>query len=310
MSSSTLAELLKLCSDFAKVEESQIAIESKNYENFFNVMPKWSVIAFRPSVAAFFTRPIPFKQIHVTMRAFNKSPWASVLIERKTTDDEPTFLSYFNYDNRRRNVFRVQKLKEKASQAFLDLRLQDATTDYAHGTVKNKNAVLQAGRNGDASQVVVTPSALLQTLNKVFNFDYDPCPVFPDSDAMKNEWGMMNYVNPPFKHTAAFCFRAIEMAKKKGAKSVVICPATVRSVWRYELHKTGCVHAVIFLRSGIKFDGYEKEMPLPMNLLLIGQPRAQSAQVPVFFWDPIENDKRLKPTTTHSNPPELTKIGW
>lgn len=310
MSSSTLGELLRLCSDFAKVDKDEIEIASKNYEHFFRVMPKWSVIAFRPSVAVFYTQTLPFKEIHVTMRAFNRSPWASVLIQRKETENDPTFLQYFDYDNRRRQTFRVQKLKEKASQAFVELRLQDATSEYAHGSAKNKNAVLQAGRNGNESQVVNTPASLLQTLNKVFKFDYDPCPVFPDKDAMKNDWGMMNYVNPPFKHTAAFCFRAIEQAKNKGAKTVVICPATIRSVWRYELHKTGCVHAVIFLRSGIKFDGYEKEMPLPLNLLLIGQPRKQDGKVPVFFWDPIKNDKRLKPSTFHSDPPDLTKIGW
>ena len=119
----------------------------------------------------------------------------------------------------------------------------------------------------------------------------------------------MNYCNPPFKHAAAFCFRAVEIAKKTGSKTIIICPATVRSVWRYELHKTGAVHGVIFLRSGIKFEGYEKEMPMPLNLLLIGTPKKLD-EVPVFFWDVLDNENRLKPSTENSRAPNLSCIGW
>lgn len=307
MSSCTQSELLEFCRKIAG--ESDIAVFSTYSVEVLKDPRRWCIVGFRPCVSRYFTFPVPFKRIIVTMKAFNKSPWASCLMEKKASPSEPTTLSYAEYVNENRHTFRVEKLKARASRAFVEMRNRAATADYNHGLMKNNNAVLQAGRNGDETQVVVTPSALLEELNKVFNFDFDPCPVFPDQDAMVSDWGMMNYVNPPFRHTAAFCFRAVEMAKNKDAKTVVICPATMRSVWRYELHKTGAVHAYVFLRSGIKFDGYSKEMPLPLNLILIGKPRKQK-EVPCFFWDVTDKETRLKPSIYNKDAPNLETIGW
>lgn len=310
MSSCTQLELLEACSKVSGAAVEDIAVFSTYNEELLQDSRKWCVVGFRPCVSKYFTSPVPFGRIRVAMKAFDKSPWASCLMERKQHPAEDTTLSYIDYENKNRQMFRIQKLKDRASQAFVGMRHRAATSHYEHGTAKNNNAVLQASRNGDATQVVTTPSSLLETLNNLFNFDCDPCPIKPQDDAMTTEWGMMNFVNPPFKHTAAFCFRAVEMAVKKDAKTVVICPATIRSVWRYELHKTGAVHAYVFLRSGIRFDGYTREMPLPMNLILIGTPRTQREEVPCFFWDATNTCRRRKPSVYNKDPPNLKAIGW
>ena len=43
-----------------------------------------------------------------------------------------------------------------------------------------------------------TPKALYQALDAEFHFDHDPCPVKPNIDGLENEWGQVNFVNPPY----------------------------------------------------------------------------------------------------------------
>ena len=43
-----------------------------------------------------------------------------------------------------------------------------------------------------------TPRALYQALDAEFCFDYDPCPVKPKIDGLENDWGNVNFVNPPY----------------------------------------------------------------------------------------------------------------
>ena len=170
---------LKFVLILPKLNQMKLLLKTKITRNFFRCMPRWAIISFRPSVSVFYTRTVPFKRIIVSVQAFNKSPWPSVLIQKKDVPDDKITLCYFEYENKNRQVFDPKKLKKKASQAFIDLREQEATTEYKHGKVKNHNAVLQAGRNGNATQVVKTPENLLKKLNEVFRFDFDPCPVFP-----------------------------------------------------------------------------------------------------------------------------------
>lgn len=43
-----------------------------------------------------------------------------------------------------------------------------------------------------------TPKWLYDTLDSVYNFDFDPCPLNYMIDAMDIEWGISNFVNPPY----------------------------------------------------------------------------------------------------------------
>lgn len=130
---------------------------------------------------------------------------------------------------------------------------------------------------------------------------------------MKSSWGKRSYVNPPFRHTGAFAWRAAEQANMYGNKTVIICPALVQAKWRTQLVLTGNVHAYVFLRSGIKFDGYEKKMPLPLSLILIGPKRSgEVRKVPVFFWDPCKTmcTRRLPSLEEDDLVARLNEIGW
>jgi len=73
----------------------------------------------------------------------------------------------------------------------------------------------------------ITPPELYEELNKEFHFDFDPCPYPRKIDGLNIEWGMMNYVNPPFRKKdgspTAFVRKAIE-EQKKGKNSVLTLP--------------------------------------------------------------------------------------
>jgi cyanophycin synthetase len=56
------------------------------------------------------------------------------------------------------------------------------------------------GNGVDGKHYWLTPSDLYAELNAEFRFDFDPCPypLPPGFDGLTCEWGMSNYVNPPF----------------------------------------------------------------------------------------------------------------
>src|SRR5215216_3034489 len=43
-----------------------------------------------------------------------------------------------------------------------------------------------------------TPRELYQALDAEFGFDFDPCPAKPVIDGLKETWGNINFVNPPY----------------------------------------------------------------------------------------------------------------
>lgn len=88
--------------------------------------------------------------------------------------------------------------------------------------------------NKDGKHYWLTPPELLNSLNNEFHFDFDPCP-FPlpeNFDGLSCEWGLSNYVNPPFgsiiqngkkKGPTAWARKAIE-ENKKGRSVVLVYP--------------------------------------------------------------------------------------
>lgn len=54
--------------------------------------------------------------------------------------------------------------------------------------------------NKDGKHYWLTPQEILNPLNNEFAFTYDPCPFpLPEGyDGLTSDWGVSNYVNPPF----------------------------------------------------------------------------------------------------------------
>lgn len=90
------------------------------------------------------------------------------------------------------------------------------------------------GNGADGKHYWLTPPELYAELNAEFDFDFDPCPYpLPEGfDGLTCEWGLRNYVNPPFgsiihhgkkKGPTAWMRKAIE-EQANGKLSVVVYP--------------------------------------------------------------------------------------
>ena len=72
-----------------------------------------------------------------------------------------------------------------------------------------------------------TPDYFLEELNKEFEFDFDPCPLFHSQDGLEIEWGERNFINPPYsqKLKEAFVKKAISESKK-GKLCIMLLPVS------------------------------------------------------------------------------------
>lgn len=90
------------------------------------------------------------------------------------------------------------------------------------------------GNGEDKKHYWLTPPELYEQLDLEFGFTHDPCPFpLPEGfDGLTQEWGLCNYVNPPFgsimhqgkkKGPTAWARKAIA-EKAKGKSTVLVYP--------------------------------------------------------------------------------------
>lgn len=103
-----------------------------------------------------------------------------------------------------------------------------------------------------------TPSYIYDELYKEFNFDFDPCPYQHDLnkwDGLKIEWGVRNFINPPYsrKLKDAFVKKAIEESKK-GKLCVMLLPVST-STQLFHRHILPNKKEIRFIEKRVKFCG-------------------------------------------------------
>ena len=115
-------------------------------------------------------------------------------------------------------------------------------------------------KNLNHSDNWATPKDFYDTLNKEFNFDFDPCPlcyeeITPEKDGLLVDWGWSNYVNPPYsrKLKEAFVIKAIEESKK-GKLCVILLPVSTSTKLFHE-HIQPNAKEIRFVKGRIKFLG-------------------------------------------------------
>lgn len=113
----------------------------------------------------------------------------------------------------------------------------------------------------------IIPPEIYDPLNKEFKFTFDPCPLNPDFDGLKVEWGISNWVNPPFwAGITAWVRKAIE-EQKKGNKSVLILPL---DNWVKLLLDAGAEMRVVGSHEWIHTkDGSRRKAPRPSFLFIL-----------------------------------------
>lgn len=104
-----------------------------------------------------------------------------------------------------------------------------------------------------------TPPDLYESLNKEFDFNFDPCPYSegePLFDGLSIEWKERNFINPPYsrKLKELFVKKAIEESKK-GKLCVVLIPVSTSTKLFHEFIVPNN-REIRFLKGRVSFHGY------------------------------------------------------
>lgn len=125
---------------------------------------------------------------------------------------------------------------------------------------------------GKKSDSNATPKWLYDTLDKEFQFTFDPCPLEPTFNGLEVPWKESNFVNPPFSDIGTWVEKAVhEHFKKEGAtgKSVFLIPFRPHTkYWRMVFDYSSEVRV---LTEQIRFDGYDTKLPLTLCLVVFSQ---------------------------------------
>jgi len=109
-----------------------------------------------------------------------------------------------------------------------------------------------------------TPDYIYNPLNKEFNFDFDPCPLYSDFDGLVIEWGKSNFINPPYsrKLKELFIKKAFEESKK-GKICVMLLPVSTSTKIFHDIIYNNA--EIRFVKKRIKFIGVNTKGELVSN---------------------------------------------
>jgi site-specific DNA-methyltransferase (adenine-specific) len=111
-----------------------------------------------------------------------------------------------------------------------------------------------------------TPKAVYESLNKIFNFDFDPCPTEPTFDGLKISWGESNYMNPPYGGEIKKWIKKGYEESLKGKKVIMLIPSrTDTKYWHDYVMKA---NELWFIKGRLKFDDTNNSAPFPSVIVV------------------------------------------
>ena len=149
-----------------------------------------------------------------------------------------------------------------------------------------------------------TPPEFYEELNKRFKFDFDPCPYNEkdvDIDGLNIEWGMSNFINPPYsqKLKEAFIKKGIE-EMKKGKVCVFLILVSTSTKLFHDYIKPNATE-IEFVRGRIKFGKVDNDgnFYYPVNSKGKVQSGTKDSMIVVFDGRKIKN-MEIKFIESHS----------
>jgi site-specific DNA-methyltransferase (adenine-specific) len=128
-----------------------------------------------------------------------------------------------------------------------------------------------------------TPKNLYEYLDKIFEFDFDPCPVDPTFDGLTIEWGQSNFVNPPYGREIIHWIKKAYEEALKGKRMVLLIPSrTDTEYWhKYIMQAT----SIGLIQGRLCFNDGKGRAPFPSAIVLFdfNLPKPRHENSPGFF---------------------------
>lgn len=103
-----------------------------------------------------------------------------------------------------------------------------------------------------------TPIGIYNKLDSEFNFDFDPCPYMSEFDGLACDWGLRNYVNPPYSKITGFLKKAHhELYYKKAEVCVFLLFTNTDTRWFHNYLYN--IAELRFIKGRLKFQNDETE---------------------------------------------------
>jgi len=111
-----------------------------------------------------------------------------------------------------------------------------------------------------------TPVKLYNTINQIFKFNFDPCPVNPTFDGLSIEWKKSNFVNCPYGKEIKHWVKKAYEESQKGKIVVMLIPArTDTQYWHDYIMKA---NEIWFIKGRLKFDDQKGSAPFPSAVVI------------------------------------------
>jgi len=112
-----------------------------------------------------------------------------------------------------------------------------------------------------------TPKMVYQILDAEFHFDFDPCPQNPKFNGLEQEWGRVNFVNPPYgREISKWVEKALE-EYSKGKTIVLLVASRTDTKWWHDLMR--CADQIRFIKGRLKFDDSKNSAPFPSAIIIL-----------------------------------------
>jgi hypothetical protein len=137
------------------------------------------------------------------------------------------------------------------------------------GKVECSNKLITVSGKGTTDRdEVATPAYVYDDLDKMYNFNHDPCPLGglrDGKDGLKGPWGTRAFVNPPYSATRKWVAKGLRQAKK-GKLVVMLIPARTNTAY---WHKLVFRYATrIHFLSRVTFFPFGNACPFPLAVVV------------------------------------------
>ena len=113
-----------------------------------------------------------------------------------------------------------------------------------------------------------TPKDFYNELNEEFKFNkFDPCPIKPSFNGLKEDWIGNVFINPPYSNIRAWIEKGLNELKKGNVNLLVyLVPARTDTRWFHDLVYGKA--ELRFIKGRLKFGDQKNSAPFPSMIII------------------------------------------